>query len=54
MNAGVFNVFRDSVLDDLAVTRYGIELDLLHVLQELRHDDGILLRYARGYAEEFD
>ena len=54
MNARVFNVFRDSVLDDLAVTRYSIELNLLHVLQELRHDDGILLRYARGYAEKFD
>ena len=35
MNACVFDVFGDSVLDDLSVTRYGIELDLLHVLQEL-------------------
>ena len=52
MYAGKLDVLRDGILDNLAVAGYGVELNLLGILEELGDDHGELLGHLGGLSKE--
>ena len=52
VHTGILNMLRNGVFHNFALVGNGIELNLLGVLHELRHHDGVVLRHFCGHVEE--
>ena len=52
VDTGKLDVLTDGISQNLTVARHGIEVNLLGVLNELRHDDGVVLADVGSQLQE--